>query len=111
MPKFKDIITRLKKKAMKSISTYKISAIGLNRKGEVIGTSFNRPRFDRHGGGIHAEMALMKKFDKGLKTIIICRVGGRGDLRPIDPCYTCEMKARQLGIDIISITPGNGGSK
>lgn len=90
------------KRAQKSTCHHKVSAIALGRKGEIIGTSFNAPRFTRYGGGLHAEMRVMKKW-KGIKTIIICRIGGAGDLKPIGPCRACASKAADLGIKICSI--------
>jgi hypothetical protein len=55
------------KKAATSSCRYKISALGFNKRGELVATATNRPRFYRHGGGIHAEMALMKEHPKSLK--------------------------------------------
>lgn len=88
------------KKASKSICQYKIAALGIDHKGKMIGCMFNRPRFTRKGGGIHAEMALMARYGKNLKTIFILRVGNSGNIRPIDPCIICSKKALELGIKI-----------
>lgn len=90
------------KRANKSKCKHKVSAIGLNEKGEVVGWSFNAPRFSRIGGGLHAEMRLMSRV-KGLKTIIICRTNIYGELKPIHPCNACLEKANDLGIKIVSI--------
>ena len=57
------------------------------------------------GKGLHAEMALMKKYGARIKTIIICRVGNSGNLLPIDPCSACAELAGKLGITIVSIEP------
>lgn len=93
------------RKAKKSICTYKVSAIGLNKRGEVIGKTFNSPWLDKRRGSSHAEMALMKKYSKrGLKTIILVRVNNDGKLLPIDPCDVCAKKAQELGIKIKTIT-------
>ncbi|HPM74120.1 MAG TPA: cytidine deaminase [Saccharofermentans sp.] len=102
------ILEHLSKKAKKSICHYKIAAIGLNKRGEVLGTCFNRPRFTKYGGGIHAEQALIHKYyKKGLKTIYIYRVTKGSDRpAPIDPCEVCLKIAKKLGIKIISIRSG-----
>lgn len=92
------------RKAQKSICTYKVSAVGLNRRGEVIGKTFNSPWLDKRRGSSHAEMALMKRYyKKGLKTILLVRVNNDGDLLPIDPCDVCARKAQDLGIKIKTI--------
>jgi cytidine deaminase len=91
------------KKARQSICRYKISAIGINAKGEVIGKSCNFPRFYKKCGGIHAEMNLMWQKGPALHTIFICRINKRGDILPIDPCPMCKGKADELGIKIRSI--------
>jgi hypothetical protein len=88
-------------KAFQSNCVYKVSALGLNRKGEVMAKAFNKHRFEGHGRGIHAERQVMKK--KGVKTIIIARVGNGGDLLPITPCDKCKEIADSLGIRIISV--------
>lgn len=92
------------KKAKQSSCTYKVSAVGFDKRGDVIGTSINRSRFERKGGGVHAEMVLMARYGKNLKSILICRVGRGGELRPIDPCPMCQKKADELGIKIISVS-------
>lgn len=95
----------LQKKAQQSICHFKVSAIGINSKGEIVAKSINRPRFTHKGGGIHAEMALMRVAKrKGIKTIFICRVSNcNGELLPIDPCERCAATAKKLGIKIESI--------
>lgn len=92
-----------KKKALQSICRYKISAIGMNKRGEIIYSATNKPRFDRKGGGIHAEMEVMLKAGPSLKNIVICRVNNAGELLPIDPCDMCLEKASELGVRIVSI--------
>lgn len=91
------------KKAKQSTCTYRVSALGINKKGEVVYTSFNKSRFMSKGGGIHAEMDVMLKGGPGVKTIIICRVGRSGDILPIEPCASCRRKAEELGIRIVSV--------
>jgi tRNA(Arg) A34 adenosine deaminase TadA len=98
-----DLIKLAINKAKQSACTYRVSAVGINKRGEVIGTSFNRSRFMRPGGAIHAEMALMLKSGPALKTILVCRVGNGGDILPIESCSVCATKARELNIKIITV--------
>ena len=98
------------RKAAQSICRYKISALGFNKKGECIYKSSNSPRFHRYGGGIHAEMRVMKMAGPSLYSIFICRVNNKGDLLPIDPCPMCQAKARELGIKITTIPVKMKGS-
>lgn len=91
------------KKAQQSICKYKVSAIGFDRYGNIIGTAMNKPRFNHVGGSKHAEMNLMRKYGQKLKTIIICRSNNSGDVIHIDPCGACKRKADDLGIKIKSI--------
>jgi hypothetical protein len=97
------LIKKAKQIALKSNCNYRISALGLNKKGELINSAFNKHRFMHNGGGIHAEMLLMKKSGPKLKTIIICRVNKSGNLLSISPCEVCATKAKELGIKIITI--------
>ena len=94
---------RAKRKASQSTCTYKVAAIGFNRRGEIIHTAVNRSRFDRKDTGVHAEMRVMLMAGPALKTVIICRVNNRGDLLPIEPCPVCQKKAEELGVRIVSI--------
>lgn len=97
------ILDRLVKKAATSQCRYRIAAIGLDYRGKVIASATNRPRFPRAGAGTHAEMSVMLKAPRSLRTIIIVRVNRRGDLMPIDPCEKCAAKAEELGVTIKSV--------
>jgi cytidine deaminase len=98
------ILHILRKKALQSSSKFRISAIGLNGKGECVAKAFNKPRFSRKGGGIHAEALIMRSaHQKGVKTIFICRINRSGRFLPIEPCVACRKKAEELGIKIVSI--------
>lgn len=90
-------------KAKKSNCRYKVSAIGFNHKGDVLGTAYNTHRFTRKSGGIHAEINLIRKYKNQLKTILICRVGHSGELLPIECCDKCQKVCDKLGIKVISI--------
>lgn len=98
-----ELLDRAKRKAQATHCTFKICAIGFDHNGRMIGIKNNSSRFSRKGGGVHSEMKLMAQYKKNLKTILICRTGGNGNLLPIDPCKMCKEKADELGIKIISI--------
>ena len=92
------------RKAQSSICRFKISAIALDSNGRVMGYSRNSPRFRRKGGGMHAEMVLMQRYGRNIKTIIIVRTNKSGSsVLPIDPCKSCSEKAAELGIKIVSV--------
>lgn len=93
----------LKKKALKSICHYRVAALGVGHDGRVVGCKTNRPRFNRKGGGIHAEMALMSRYGKSIRRIYILRIGDSGRTRPISPCNACRRKAEELGIKIFTV--------
>ena len=101
---FKDnIIEIVKKKALKSICRYRVGAIGISSDGRILKTTFNRPRFFRRYGGIHAEREIMRTCGKNLKSILICRVNAHGKLLPIHPCETCREIANELNVKIYSV--------
>lgn len=91
------------KKAVKSPCVYKISALGFNRKGDLIGSSTNKKYKCQHNMGKHAEMELMKRYGKSLSTIIICRVNPKGVMLPISPCKRCSKMADNYGISISTL--------
>lgn len=90
-------------KAKQSNIKFKISAIGLNHKGEYLGSAFNDVRFDHFGGGFHAEMRLLHRYGNKVKTIILCRVGKSGKIRPIEPCKNCQKVLDKLKIKVVLI--------
>jgi hypothetical protein len=94
------------KKALQSPCRYRVSAMGIDEHGKIIGTTFNKPRMHKKGGGFHAEALLMKKFGKRIKQIIICRVNDSGKIVPLDACSACQGLADKLGIQIISVNKG-----
>lgn len=98
-----EIIRRAIKKASQSICKHSVSAMGFDKKGRFLGSDFNRPRFSRLHGGLHAERNLMSQYGSNLKTIIICRVNNTGEILPIDPCANCLKIAKKLGIKITSV--------
>lgn len=106
----------LKEKASHSSCTYKVSAIAFDKKGNILGHATNKhSAWDvldggeggRAGTAKHCERELIKRYSQNIKTIIICRVGRSGELRPIDPCPACMKAAKKYGIKIISVYPGS----
>tara|TARA_R110000822_G_scaffold110654_1_gene240875 strand:+ start:2654 stop:2962 length:309 start_codon:yes stop_codon:yes gene_type:complete len=96
----KEIINKLRKKALESQSKFKIAAIGISSKGNVVGCKNNSPRFGRQGGGFHAEEALIRSTGGRIHTIILCRVGRSGIIRPIEPCKKCQKMIEKYGIKV-----------
>lgn len=111
-----NIVSLLKEKAVKSDCTYKVSAVAFDKKGDILGHVTNRHSDwnvltkengkGRAGTAKHAERLLMQRYKGLIKTIVICRVGHSGMLRPIEPCRSCQKVADKLGISIISVQPG-----
>lgn len=103
----KQIVSMLCRKAKQAQSTYKISAMAFNHKGELLGCATNGFRTENlkpaRGTGCHAERKLMARYAHNIRTIIICRIGKTGDLLPIEPCAVCQKIADKMGIRIISV--------
>lgn len=106
----------LLEKASHSPCTYKISAIAFDAKGDILGHVTNSHSqfnvLDGGGGGRagtarHAERILLARYKNLVKTIVICRTGRSGAIRPIDPCPTCRKVAAKYGARIISLLPGD----
>lgn len=99
---------KLINKAKKSNCHFKVSAIGYDANGNIIGSAVNsfHPslRLSSKGVGLHAEINLIRRYGNLIKTIVICRVGNSGNLLPIDPCEKCLDCATKLGIKIYSIS-------
>lgn len=110
-------IELLKEKACHSPCTYRISAIAFDSKGDILGHVTNShsenwnviEKFSegRAGTGTHAERRLLKRYKNLVKTILICRVGHSGKIRPIDPCPVCQKVAKKYGAKIISVSDLN----
>jgi hypothetical protein len=108
----------LKEEANCSPCTYRISAIAFDKKGDILGHATNshslnwnvleKEQAGRAGTALHAEKKLMAQYGRLIKTIVICRIGRSGVVRPIDACPSCKRAAAKYGIKIISLMPGNG---
>ena len=99
------IVQKARKKAEQSQSKYRISAVALDKQGKVLATAVNRPRFNRKGGGEHAEMVVLQKAGPKTHSIMICRIGNSGDLLEIEPCDTCKRILDKKGIRVYSVNP------
>ena len=98
-----DIRDRAINKAGQSSCIHKVSAIGLDKNGQYVDSAINKRRFFKHGGGIHAEIELIRKCGPRLKTIILCRVNESGECLPIDPCIHCQKVIDKLGIKVVTL--------
>lgn len=85
-------------KAKRTPCHYKVCAIGFNRRGEYLGMMTNRPRFNRHGGGEHAEIRLIRRYGSRVRSILLVRSTNTGKLSSIDPCPVCAKIMSDLGI-------------
>ena len=90
-------------KACKSGCEQKVSAIGLDKNGQYIDSAVNKKRFAKRGGGLHAEIELIRKCGLRLKTIILCRVNANGECLPIHPCVHCQKLIDKLGIKVVTL--------
>ncbi|RLD68821.1 MAG: hypothetical protein DRI98_11355 [Bacteroidetes bacterium] len=100
----KNYIEKLVRKASQSNCQSRIAAIGFNKKGDCVAIGYNKKRFLRKGGGVHAEIEIFKVARKrGVVKILICRIGKGKELRPIEPCSNCKKIALKLNIKIETI--------
>jgi len=99
----KTIFQRAIRKAGQSSCTHKISAIGLDKHGNYLDSAVNGRRMFHRGGGIHAEMALIRKAGPKLRTVILCRVNESGECLPIHPCNACQKLIDKLGLKVVTI--------
>lgn len=106
------LLKLLTNKAKHSPCTYKISAVAFSKKGNILGHCTNnhsrwqvleKTPIGRAGTAEHAERSLIKKFGQRIHTIIICRIGRSGEIRPIDPCETCAKLAKKYDITIKTV--------
>jgi tRNA(Arg) A34 adenosine deaminase TadA len=104
----KAVTNRLRAKASKASTTYRVTAVAYSSKGDILGYASNNVRKNlkplRRGAGVHAERELITRYGNKIKYIVIARFGGSGDLLPIDPCENCAKIADNLGIKIIKLT-------
>ena len=99
------IISLATKKAARSSCCYLVSAVGFDSRGRFVGSAVNSPRFHKDGGGVHAELALLRKFGPKIHKILLCRVGRSGNMLPFDPCPQCQKVLSKKNIKVIKASP------
>ena len=104
-----NLVRQALKKAVKcpKNKTYRVIALGFNKKGDYIGMRSNeRACLDKRGmgrgKGIHAERQLIKKYGKTIRKIVIIRSGRQKDILPIAPCPICQKVIDKLNIKVES---------
>lgn len=106
------LLKLLTNKAKHSPCTYRIAGIAMSKKGNVLGYCTNnhskwqvleKTPIGRSGTAQHCERILIQKYGQRIHTIIICRIGRSGELRPIDPCPACAKLAKKYNIKIKTI--------
>lgn len=105
--KIESIKEKVYKKTLNNhLVNYKIVAIGLNRKGDVIGIETNKINCDsaKTGYGRHAEMELINHYGKSIKSIILYRKGENMKHLSIHPCKKCEKVLKKLKIKVYQIS-------
>lgn len=101
------LLTQMKKKASTNSSQYHLAAAGFNKKGELLSIETNAFRRDNIGvkkySGAHCEMRLIIRHGLKLHSIVLLRIGNKGDILPIDPCQKCKAILNKLGIKVYPI--------
>lgn len=97
------LIPRMVRAGLKADSSmrYRVVAAGIDHRNRIISIATNRPRFQTRGQ--HAEERIIFSSPLSLSRIIICRVGAKGALLPIEPCRLCSKLAARRGIKIESV--------
>jgi len=85
------------RKTRKKPCKYRIAAICYSDN-RLLGISYNRPRFSRKGGGVHAEMSALQRWGTEITQMTLVRFGNDDNLLPIHPCVNCRKVLDRLGI-------------
>ncbi len=93
------------RKALKSHCHTKVAVICFDKRGKLLGVVVNSQRFNRKGGGFHAEIQALRKYGQRLFSIVLLRTGKSGILRPIECCPVC---AKLLEENNIKVTTTKG---
>ena len=106
------LIKRMHKKSLSSIAKCHVVAVGVSKKGNVMGITMSTPTLTRHNPHGHAEWKLMTQYGRGLDTIYISRFSKAGNNScKIEPCPMCKGLADRLQIKIISLTNGENNEQ
>jgi cytidine deaminase len=95
-----NVIKAAYKKTSHKPCKFKICAICHDRRGKLLGISYCRPRFNKKGGGVHAEMMALNNWGTKIHTMTIIRFGEKGKLMPIHPCKNCDRVLKKLKIKV-----------
>jgi len=85
-------------------TTHTVVAACENANGTLMHITTNAPRLFKRGGGIHAEVRVLRRAPKSVRTVYIARFGKSGNPLPIEPCESCARLARKLGVRVVSLT-------
>lgn len=100
---------RLMLKAMQNVTSYHVVAAAYTKRGDLLGIAANTANTaytpSRRGGGIHAERALIIKYGKRIKYVVLSRTGKSGNTLPIHPCDTCQKLLDRYGIIVVLMHP------
>lgn len=95
-----NLLDRIARKAAEVPCKFRVVAVGKDRRGRYIGIATNLPRFQRTGGGWHAEERLIFGSPPSLSVILLARIGASGDFLPIKPCPRCRRLAEKNNVKI-----------
>lgn len=103
------LFSRMKRKAISGSSQYHLAAAGFDKKGNLLSIEYNSFRRDevkiQKYSGYHCEMRLIHRHGLKLHSIVLLRIGNRGDILPIDPCPKCATVLNKLRIKVTPIRP------
>lgn len=109
-----EVVSRLAAKAAQSTCRYKVAAVGLDSRGNVLGIFSNRPRFvswrgsDNYygrNGDWHAEHLCLRRCGPELSLIYVTRVKN-GRLLRMDPCKACVDACFRNGVECRPLITG-----
>lgn len=95
------LILRLQKTARRSFCRYFVAAAALDARGNVLSVAHNTPRLPKTGGSSHAELRALRKAGPEARSVVLVRVGARGQRLPIHPCAACSKVLEKKGISVI----------
>jgi len=94
------LINRMRNKSTQGRGCCRVVAVGLDKKGDILGISINTPAWNRGFPSAHAEWKLIDRYGKNISKIVLARFGLSGRLLPIKPCGMCRARIESLGIGV-----------